>query len=194
MVSILWATGTTLSAQDEEAKPSLDGGSIDSQMEYVIEESNNYQQYKVIEEKWIRKLRSHVKDTLSAMRNERNQLKDELNARAEKIKALNLDLKSTHDTLANTRKAQNEMAFVGVPLEKSSYRITMWSIIAVLVIALLIFVFRFNRSNATTRQSRETLANVQDEFDDHRKRALEREQKLRRELQDELNKQQRNQK
>ncbi len=189
----LLAMTTGLSGQDTD-KPSLDGGSLDSQLEYVIKESNNYQQYKVIQETWMHKLRSHVNDTLQAMRSERDLLKAELDKREQRINALAENLQSTKDTLVETRKAQDEMAFVGVPIEKSSYRITMWTIISVLVLTLLFFVYRFNRSSAVTRQSKEALANIQEDFDQHRKRALEREQKLRRELQDELNKQYRNHK
>ena len=179
-----------LIAQDEE-KLSLDAGSIDSQFEYVIEESNNYKQYENIPTLWMTKLRSHVADTLQTIHSNVRELQEELQKREEQITALKKDLQSTRDTLALTRTAQDEMAFVGIGMEKSTYRATMWSIIAVLVLLLLIFIIRFNRSHAITRQSKEALASVQAEFDEHRKRSLEREQKLRRELQDELNKQRR---
>ena len=39
-----------------------------------------------------------------------------------------------------------------------------------------------------TKQAQENLITVEEEFEAHRKKALEREQKLRRQLQDEVNK------
>lgn len=178
-----------LNAQEEESELSLDAGSIDSQFEYVIEESNEYQQYEVIPGGWMTKLRSHVNDTLQTLRSDISELETQLEQRDENITTLETDLAETRGTLEESRLAQAEMRWIGIPMEKELYRIIMWSIIGVLLLLLLIFIYRFNRSNAVTRQSRSALAEVQLELEQHRKRSLEREQKLRRQLQDELNKQ-----
>ena len=175
----------------ESPSLSLDSGSVDSQFEYVIKKSNNYQEYEVIPKGWMVKLRSQVSDTLKGMRSEKISLNQELNLRADKIKELTGQLSSTQDSLQTTRAAQDEMALLGIPMSKGGYRSVMWSIIGVLLLLLIVFIIRFRASNAITVQTKENLANLQDEFDDHRKRSLEREQKLRRELQDELNKQRR---
>ncbi len=67
----------------------------------------------------------------------------------------------------------------------------MWTAIGILLLLLIIFIIRFKASNAITVKAKENLATMQDEFEEHRKRSIEREQKLRRELQDEINKQRR---
>ncbi|MDZ7846772.1 MAG: tRNA (guanine-N1)-methyltransferase [Owenweeksia sp.] len=180
-----------ISQENEASKLSLDDGSIDSQIEYVIKESNNYQQYEVIPKNWMVKLRKNVADSVKSFRQKANKLRSNLKARDSEIMQLTSNLQSTQDTLRQTRKAQNDMALLGMPMQKSSYRATMWTIIGVLILFLLIFIVRFNRSQVATRESKESLKTVQDEYDQHRKRSLEREQKLRRELQDELNKQNR---
>ncbi len=54
---------------------------------------------------------------------------------------------------------------------------------------LLFFIYKYKNSNSTTKEAKKNLAEIEDEFDDHRRTALEREQKVRRQLQDELNKQ-----
>ena len=74
-------------------------------------------------------------------------------------------------------------------MSKAGYNVLMWSIIAGLLILLLFFIFKFKNSNAITRQAKFALAETEEEFEEHRKRALEREQKVMRRLQDELNKQ-----
>lgn len=175
----------------ESASLSLDSGSVDSQFEYVIKKSNNYQQYEVIPKEWMLQLRSQVADTLKGMRSEKIALNQELRLRADKLEALTGQLASTQDSLQATRAAQDEMALLGMPMSKGGYRTVMWSIIGVLLLLLIIFIIRFRTSNAITVNAKENLTNLQDEFDEHRKRSLEREQKLRRELQDELNKQRR---
>jgi hypothetical protein len=64
----------------------------------------------------------------------------------------------------------------------------MWGIIGVLTILWLIFTYRFRASNAITKEAKIKLAETEQEFEEHRKRALEREQQVRRKLQDEINK------
>ncbi len=58
----------------------------------------------------------------------------------------------------------------------------------VLAALLALFIFKFNQSNIITKQVKVRLQETEDEFDAHRKRALEREQKVMRKLQDEINK------
>ncbi len=54
---------------------------------------------------------------------------------------------------------------------------------------ITIFIGRFKQSNSITKDIKNRLKETEEEFDNHRKVALEREQKVRRQLQDELNKQ-----
>tara|TARA_R110000850_G_scaffold107683_1_gene219488 strand:- start:1704 stop:1910 length:207 start_codon:yes stop_codon:yes gene_type:complete len=65
----------------------------------------------------------------------------------------------------------------------------MWSVIGVLTLLLIIIIFILKNNNATTRDAKAKFENLDEEFADYKKRSLEREQKLRRELQDEINKQ-----
>ena len=81
------------------------------------------------------------------------------------------------------------MSLAGMQLSKTSYNIVMWSIIAGLFVLLLIFIFKFKNSNSVTRTAKNSLADLEQEFEEHRRVALEREQKVRRQLQDEINKQ-----
>jgi hypothetical protein len=65
----------------------------------------------------------------------------------------------------------------------------MWSIIGALLALLIFFVYKFNNSNVVTKEAKLALSEMEEEFEEHRKVALEREQKVRRQLQDEINKQ-----
>ena len=76
-----------------------------------------------------------------------------------------------------------------MPMTKASYNSLLWTIIFGLVALLLFFIFRFKSSNTITVQSKNLLNDTEKEFETYKAKALEREQKVRRELQDELNKQ-----
>jgi hypothetical protein len=84
------------------------------------------------------------------------------------------------------------MSLFGMLMSKSGYNILMWSIIGGLLAFLLFFIYKYKNSNAITRDANKSLAEIEEEFEEHRKIALEREQKVRRQLQDELNKQKNN--
>ena len=58
-----------------------------------------------------------------------------------------------------------------------------------LLALLLFFIYKFNSSNVLTKQAENTLGEVEDEFEQYRKKTLVKEQQLRRKLQDEINKQ-----
>jgi len=64
----------------------------------------------------------------------------------------------------------------------------MWSIIGILLSGLLLFIFRFKNSNTLTRQAKIKLDELELDFEDYKRKALEKEQKLGRQLQDERNK------
>ena len=106
---------------------------------------------------------------------------------------ISLDLKSnlsnTQSDLETTNSEKNNMALFGMQMSKISYNMLMWSIIGALLILLIFFIYKFKNSNAITRKANHNLAEIEEEFNEHRKIALEREQKVRRQLQDEINKQ-----
>jgi uncharacterized membrane protein (DUF106 family) len=80
------------------------------------------------------------------------------------------------------------MALLGMQTSKTNYNVIMWTIIAALTALLLFFIYKFKNSNSLTKEAKYKLEEVESEFEEHRRNALEREQKVRRQLQDELNK------
>ena len=80
------------------------------------------------------------------------------------------------------------MALFGLQMSKTSYNILMWTIIGGLFALLVVFVLRFKSSNSATKEARRKLEETETEYKDYRRIALEREQKVRRQLQDEINK------
>ena len=86
------------------------------------------------------------------------------------------------------------MSLFGMQMRKAGYSALMWSFIAILLALLLLFIYKFRNSNIITKQAKKSLEDTEREFDEHRSIALEREQKVRRQLQDEINKQKTNKK
>ncbi|MEO8933156.1 MAG: tRNA (guanine-N1)-methyltransferase [Xanthomarina sp.] len=175
--------------QTDDDKLSLSSGSIDNQFDYVIKRSNNYQDYKVVKANWLYTLKSHTLDSLKAIQIQLDSTKLVINNQAKEVVALKSSLSQTQQDLDKTTDEKNNMALFGLQMSKSNYNALMWSIIGVLLACFLLFVYKFKNSNLVTKEAKKALADTENEFDEHRRVALEREQKVRRQLQDELNKQ-----
>ena len=173
----------------EEDNLSLDSGTIDNQFEYVIQRSNNYQDYKVVKKYWLVTLKSHTLDSLKAIRKDLADTQNIVDSQNKEISDLKGNLSNTQNTLDNTNKEKDSMSLFGIQMSKTGYNFLMWTIIGILLALLILFIYKYKNSNTVTRDAKLALAEIEDEFEEHRKTALEREQRVRRQLQDEINKQ-----
>ena len=178
---------STAQVQPEE-KLSLNKGTIDNQFEYVITKSNRYQEYKVVNTNWLYALKAHTLDSLKAVKKQLADTQLLVDTQDKEIQVLKTNLSDTNSTLNQTNLEKNSMSLFGMLMSKTSYNLLLWSIIGGLLAFLLFFIYKFNNSNAITKQAKLSLTETEEEFEEHRKRALEREQKVMRRLQDELNK------
>lgn len=174
---------------DEDDKLSLTEGTIDNQFEYVIQRSNNYQDYKVVKKTWLYALKAHTIDSLKAIQKDLVDTQNNVKIQVTEIDSLKRNLSETKSTLVDTNEEKDNMALFGLQTSKSNYNVLMWSIIGVLFALLLLFIYKFRNSNSVTREAKKSLVETEEEFEEHRRTALEREQKVRRQLQDEINKQ-----
>lgn len=172
---------------------SLNSGTIDNQFEYVIQKSYTYRGnnkvYKNVEYHWLTQLKAHVLDSLNAVRKDLTDTQVVVSTQANEISDLKTNLSNTKIDLDETNEEKNSMALFGLQMSKTNYNVLMWIIIAVLLAFLLFFIYKFNNSNTITKEAKIALSEIEEEFEEHRKIALEREQKVRRQLQDEINKQ-----
>lgn len=193
-VIFLISFSTSAQTDSDEKKLSLNSGSIDDQFEYVIKKSSGWrdergQQYKVIKINWLYELRAHTIDSLKAVHKNLLDTKAIVSSQDNEIADLKSSLLNTQTNLDKTNNEKNNMSLFGLQMSKVSYNMLMWSIIGALLALLIFFVYKFNNSNVVTKEAKLALAEMEEEFEEHRKVALEREQKVRRQLQDEINKQ-----
>ncbi|MGB3608393.1 MAG: tRNA (guanine-N1)-methyltransferase [Psychroserpens sp.] len=191
LTTITLFTFTTNFAQeaDDNEKLSLNSGSIDNQFEYVIRRSNSWQDYKTVKKTWLYALKAHTIDSLEAVHKDLNDTQAIVETQSKQIEDLKLNLSNTKTSLDNTIAEKDNMELFGIQMSKPNYSLVLWSIIGGLSILLLLFIYKFRNSNSVTKQAQLTLSETEDEFEEHRRNALEREQKVRRQLQDMINEQ-----
>ena len=163
--------------------------SIRGEFDKLYRVSTNYKGYKVINKEKFLDLKQQVLDSSKASQNlliEKNNL----------LKASRLDSKKNKDLLTLTKlkletalKKENSISFFGIQLSKFIYNLLLWTLISLLIALLIYLSFKFQKNNFITKRAAQNLKDVENEYEQYRKKALEREQKLRRTLQDEINKQ-----
>jgi hypothetical protein len=166
-----------------------DTNSIENQFEELYKKSSTYQVYKVISKDKYQRLKLNILDSVKDLKEtiahkESLLLKEKSNI--EETKKL---LTQTEIDLNISLKKESSIDILGIKLSKVVYNLLLWGIIVLLLLGLSYFIFKFFRSNILTKEAKNNLVDVEQEFEQHRKKTLVREQKLRRKLQDEINKQ-----
>ena len=178
--SLLFTLSFSLLAQDKI--------NIDEQFNRILQESNTYQNYKVVKISEINGLQKNVSNSFDKLHNQIDDLTDKrakLSEELNEVKALvsNLELE-----LADTQDAVEKISMFGIGTNKSTYKTIVWTLISLLILTSSILFHRYFNSFKDIKELQANLSETESEFDDFRSRALEREQKLRRELLDEQNK------
>ena len=187
--SVLTLILFALNGFSQSTQKFIDSGSINTQFDYLIEKSNRYQEYKVVRQAWLAEIKSNVNDSLNASKATITANDLLIDFQKARIDSLNQALADSKSSINKLDLENQRFSILGIQVKKSVFRIIFFSIIGVLLLLLIIFISKFQASNRITKQTKLNLKELDEEFENHRKVALEREQKVRRQLQDEINKQ-----
>lgn len=172
----------------KNANLKLKEGPISEQFEFILKNSNKYKNYKVVKRDWIEKLQKNVADSINAAQKDLSTEVAKVATQQTEIEKLKIDLAAVNQKIEDLNTEKDSISLLGLQLSKGSYQSLMWGIIAVLAVLWLFFTYKFKASNTVTKEAKTKLAETEHEFEEHRKRSLEREQQVRRKLQDEINK------
>lgn len=185
---LLILLSNSIFSQTEITEPITEPKTIEGQFDKMFRISSTYQTYKVIDKDGFILLKNNVLDSIKKTKKNLAELENLLKDEREIIAYLNESMTKMQLELDNALSKEDTISFFGIPLSKFTYSLLLWTIIIGLGSGLGFFVFKFFRSNVLTKQAQENLITVEEEFEIYRKKAIEREQKLRRQLQDEMNK------
>ena len=127
-------------------------------------------------------------DSVNNIKSRLTAEKGKVKTHEETIKTLNDNIASLQTTLDQTRNEKDSMNLFGALLSKGLYNTIMWGIIIALGVLLVLYIYKYSNGNIVTRKSLHQLSELQEEYESYRKATIEREQKVRRQLQDEINK------
>jgi hypothetical protein len=162
---------------------------IGNQFDNLYKKSSSYQDYKVISKELFQNLKLQTQDSIDLYKKKMVEEKALLQIEKQKFNSLKAKESKTQMALQNAIQNENTISLFGSPVSKTNYNLFLWSLVLMLLFSLLYFVFKYKNNIFLTNTAKIRLTEVEEELADQRKKALEREQKLRRQLQDEINKQ-----
>lgn len=169
-------------SQNEENK------NLDQQFKELIESSNSYQAYKVIKHSKLKILQKDIRDSINVLEKTISNSQLLIADQKAKIDSSLQVIEGLNTKLAETQKQVDNINILGISTNKSSYSTIMWTIVILLIFTALILFFIYKKGNRKTKEAKAKFLETEQELEGLRKRSLEREQKIRRELQDEINK------
>lgn len=175
-------------AQEDLQNDSLNVNPIEAEFIDLMESSNNYQSYKVVELRKLTALQQSTSNYIASLKGEIEELETTLEQRQQNIDQQEASLEEVQGQLEQVTAERDAITFLGMPIDKATYQGIMWGIVAALVLVLLVFVYRFTKSNSDTKEAKKRQEDTEAEFETFRAKTLEKEQRMGRMLQDERNK------
>ncbi|MEO0902580.1 MAG: tRNA (guanine-N1)-methyltransferase [Bacteroidota bacterium] len=191
LTALLLVSFFSINAQQSDSTE--EDQSLVSQFQTLEKKSGNYSangiRYEVVRLTDLNRIKKSIFDSINTANASIKQLTATIEGNTSEINGLNAKLQETTGSLTQVTNEKDSISFFGALLSKGTYKGIVWGIIAILTLLLFLFVYKFRNSNFLTQQAKSALAELEAEYEDHRRKALEREQKVSRRLQDELNKQ-----
>lgn len=170
------------------AQTSTTKNPIDAEFSELIESSNSFKEYKVVNYSELTALQDKTEDYIGQLKNEITTYETSLQAQKDTIRKLKAGLSNVQNKLTEVTAEKDAISFLGIPFSKRTYSAMMWGIVGVLLLIVALLLVRFRSSHSRTRESQKKLAETEKEFEAFRTKALEKEQRMGRQLQDERNK------
>ncbi|MCZ6694048.1 MAG: hypothetical protein O6939_09095 [Bacteroidetes bacterium] len=160
---------------------------LDQSFQYLKQHSETYQIYKVIKEEQLNAFWKTVMDSTQLTKNKLTEARQQLAGKEEELQNLQKASEENQQQLEQANHESTRISVLGVDVLKSNYVIGMWGLVAGLVALLVIIIAKFKNNNYTTTRVKNDFRELSEEYGDFKTRTREKEIKLKRELQTEVN-------
>ncbi len=160
--------------------------SLDSQFILLnLQSRSQDKDFKIIRKTNLDIIRQNVKDSLNIYKKQITELNGSASSSAGSISNLQDSVNTLSAALTQEQQKTDSISFLGIQFSKSSYHSMVWAIIIVLAVALFGILAAFRKAKVDTDESKHTVDELQEELQALRKKSMEREQQLKRQLLDE---------
>jgi len=181
----------SITAQTKLSQKQLDSlpKTIENQFLKIFKKGNSWHEFKMIKKTEFVSFQKNILDSVSTIKKDVIEKNNTISSQKTTISSLSDDIKKLKEELNTALGKEDNISLLGIPMKKALYNTILFSIICGLLIALFFFIFKYKNSLSTKSIAKKNLAEIEEEFELYRKKSIEKEQKIRRQLQDEINKQ-----
>ena len=184
---LLILSSIVVSAQNKAMLPyAIQTGTLDQQFINITNMSRSQDSdFKLIRKTNLEIIRNNVKDSIKRYTKEIADLKSSSSSSTTTISSLKDSLSTVKAELSYEKTKTESISFLGMDFIKSTYHMMVWTIIIVLALAFIITFASFRKAKIDTTEHKNNSEEFQAELLAFKKKALETEQKLKRQLLDE---------
>lgn len=159
---------------------------LNTQFQVLLSQSRSQDaDFKIVRKSNIEIIQRNVSDSISKYTKEIAALKNSSSSSAATVKNLKDSLSAIKSELQTEQQKTDSISFLGIDFAKSTYHSLVWIIIAILGVGFFTMLVSFRKAKVDTVEHRKTAEEAQNEFQQYKKKAMEREQLLKRQLLDE---------
>lgn len=159
---------------------------LDAQFQALLAQSKTLEtDFKIVRKANIEIIQKNVSDSIAKYTKEIATLKNSSSSTVETVTSLRDSLQTTQSELATETAKTDSISFLGIDFSKNVYHTIVWLIIAVLALAFIIILASFRKAKVDAVEHQKTAEEAQNNFQTFKKKAMDTEQKLKRQLLDE---------
>ncbi len=175
--------GTVSFGQDKET----DQNDLKSQFDALKGNAETYNDYKVLKESTLDDFWIIVEDSLRAQQKLDDENNDLISSQVTEIEDLKNAAEANQSMFEENELATTHIRFLGIDFLKSTFNILVSVSISALILLIAIGFIQYNQNRLVASQKVADFANLQEEYDDLKRKSLEKMVHLKRELQTERN-------
>jgi len=176
-----------LSFHSSFAQTDSASGSLEEAFEQMKEDSYDFENNEVIKKALLNQFWQQVTDTLAARRNRYQESQNQIASLKAEIEELEATIDEKDKAVEENQYLINHLYVLGVPINKTAYIYLNFIIILALGGVIGYGYGKYKHSNNVARIKTEEYEKAVEDLDKYKKKAKEKEMKLRRELQTEVN-------
>jgi len=181
MVGISYAQPSQVAAEDEN---------LDLQARYKVMKSGSqtFKDYKVIKEAVLDKVWKITTDSIKQKEQQLDEAEKQISTLKEELASIRSSMEAQQASMKEVIYDSTHITVLGIPFAKSLFLVLTTAIIGGLIFVLTISFARVKIANIQVKEKTLIADSIGHEFEDYKKKSMEKQTKLSRELQNERNK------
>jgi len=176
-----------LLAQESSAE-NVTSNTLNNQFEKIKSEAETFKQYKLIEKTQLNAFWKTTMDSVKQLKQEKASLLDESESKDQRIETLESTLSEKNDQIDDLETQTSTIEVFGAEFQKSTFIFISFFTAGSLIVVLGFVSFKYQDNNRVAQAKVNDYNKLNDEFEEYKRNALEKQMKLRRDLQTERNK------